>query len=251
MKFFSEWPLSIGLKVASMEKILYPVWKNSAQSGDDFRDELLHTVAPALLQLGVRGLRISVVDSDVDVAAGLRQENCRPVMDAMLSVWLDSSVFRGPVEAVIESAVVRMVGYLVTESEPLRDAEQDAGSGRRTRGMCQVVFLQRPQRLSEQQWLEIWHGSHTQVAIETQSTFGYRQNVITRPLTYGAPPFDAIIEENFPAEAMSSQQAFFGVDSDEALKANLQAMIDSCARFIDFDKIDVIPTSEYLLKDIG
>ena len=79
---------------------------------------------------------------------------------------------------------------------------------------------QRPQRLSQQQWLEIWHGSHTQVAIDTQSTFGYRQNVVARPVTYAAPPFDAIIEENFPAAAMSSQQAFYGVDSDQALKEN-------------------------------
>jgi hypothetical protein len=230
-----------------MEKILYPVWKKATQNGDEFRDVLLNTVAPALLDLGVRGLRVSVVDSDVDAAAGLRQEHCRPVMDGMLSVWLDSSVYRQPVEAAIESEVSRMVGYLVTESEPLRDPDGTA-EGERTRGMCQVVFLQRPQRLSQQQWLEIWHGSHTQVAIDTQSTFGYRQNVVARPVTYAAPPFDAIIEENFPAAAMSSQQAFYGVDSDQALKENLQAMIESCTRFIDFDKIDVIPTSEYLVK---
>lgn len=228
-----------------MEKILYPVWKPAALDGDGFRDLLLNEVAPALLQQGVRGLRISVVDSDVDAASTLRQENCRPVMDAMLSVWLDSSVLRQPIEKVIESHVSRMVGYLVTESEPLISGAKE---GVRTPGMAQVVFLQKPARLSEEQWLEIWHGSHTQVAIETQSTFGYRQNVIARPMTYAAPPFDAIIEENFPAKAMSSQHAFYNVETDEALQANLKAMIDSCARFIDFDKIDVIPTSEYLIK---
>ncbi len=74
------------------------------------------------------------------------------------------------------------------------------------------MFLQRPRRLSEQQWLEVWQGSHTRVAIDTQSTFGYRQNVITRPMTYAAPPFDAIVEENFPQEAMTSQHAFYGVE---------------------------------------
>lgn len=231
-----------------MEKILYPVWKEPTLDGDGFRDVLLRQLGPELIEAGVRGLRVSVVDSEVEPATGLRQANCRPTMDAMLSVWLDSSVFRAPVEALIEARVARMAGYLVTESEAIVNTEHPPAEGERTHGMAQVVFLQRPHRLSEQQWLEIWHGSHTQVAIDTQSTFGYRQNVIVSPMTYAAAPFDAVIEENFPPEAMTSQHAFYGVDNDEDLQTNLQAMIDSCVRFIDFDKIDVIPTSEYLLK---
>ena len=92
----------------------------------------------------------------------------------------------------------------------------------------------------------MWQGSHTQVAIDTQSTFGYRQNVIVRALTYAAPHYRAIIEENFPAAAMTSPHAFYDAVGDDArYKANLKAMIDSCARFIDMDRIDVVPTSEY------
>jgi hypothetical protein len=233
-----------------MEKVLYPVWKSAELGGDEFRDILLNELGPALLELGVRGLRVAVVDSEVKAAAGLRMENCRPVMDAMISVWMDSTVYRAPIEAAIESSVARMVGYLVTESEPIPNTEHPVTEGERTFGMCQVVFLQRPRRLSEQQWLDIWHGSHTQVAIDTQSTFGYRQNVIARPMTYGAPPFDAIIEEHFPPEAMSSAQAFYGANSEEEMQAHLKAMVESCTRFIDFDKIDVIPASEYTLKAI-
>ncbi|MEP5766389.1 MAG: hypothetical protein ABJ308_17445 [Halieaceae bacterium] len=230
-----------------MEKILYPVWKPDALDPDAFRELLLQEVAPALVQAGVRGLRISVVDSEVAAAAGLRQETLGAALDAMLSVWLDSSVYRQEVESIIAARVARMDGYLVTESEPLKSGTAE---GERTSGMAQVVFLQRPERLSEVEWLDIWHGSHTQVAIETQSTFGYRQNVVARALTAGAPVIDAIIEENFPAAAMTSQQAFFGVSTDEELQANLSAMVDSCARFIDFDKINVVPTSEYLIKQI-
>jgi hypothetical protein len=233
-----------------MEKILYPVWKAPTLDGDAFRQLLLEQLGPELIEAGVRGLRVSVVDSDVASASGLRQENSWPVMDAMLSIWMDSSVFRAPLEALIKARVERMAGYLVTESEVIVNTLHPSVEGERTFGMSQVVFLQRPRRLSEQQWLEIWHGSHSQVAIDTQSTFGYRQNVIARPVTYAAPPFDAVIEEQFPPEAMSSQHAFYGVDNDADLQANLKAMIDSCMRFIDFDKIDVIPTSDYLLKAI-
>jgi hypothetical protein len=58
----------------------------------------------------------------------------------------------------------------------------------------------------------------------------------------------AMIEENFPPGAMTSDHAFYGVSDDENLKKNLDAMVNSCSRFIDFDKIDVIPMSEYVLK---
>ena len=123
-------------------------------------------------------------------------------------------------------------------------------AGGRVPGMCQVVFLQRPSRLGEQEWLAIWKDSHTSIAIDTQSTFGYRQNVIERALSEDAPALNAMIEENFPVGAMSSDHAFYGVPEgdDAALQANLEAMLQSCARFIDFDRIEVIPMSEYVLK---
>lgn len=45
---------------------------------------------------------------------------------------------------------------------------------------------------------------------------------------------------------MSSPHAFYAAgDDDSKYAANLKAMVDSCQRFIDFDKIDVVPTSEY------
>jgi hypothetical protein len=142
-----------------------------------------------------------------------------------------------------------MAGYLVTESEPIVNTKHVVAVGQRTPGMSQVVFLQKPPRLSYEHWLEIWLGSHTQVAIETQSTFGYRQNVIVRRLTYAAPPYDAIIEENFPEGAMTDRMVFYdSVGDKEKLKERLQRMVESCQRFIDFDKMDCTPTSEYIMK---
>ena len=237
-----------------MEKILYPVWRPESQSVADFRAHLLGPVSEQLLASGVHTLRISVVDEAVEPAAALRQQNIQVPMDAMISLWLDSSVFRRPQEAIIAAAVDRFHGYLVTEAESIVNTLHPAVEGQRTYGMSEVVFLQRPERLSFEQWIDIWHNSHTQIAIDTQSTFGYRQNVVTRKLTSQGPDIDAIIEENFPPEAMTSQHAFYaaltsdGSDDDETLQAHATAMMDSVKRFIDFDRIDVIPTSEYLVK---
>ena len=71
----------------------------------------------------------------------------------------------------------------MVESEPLRNqAVHPSQPGERVYGMCHVVFFRKPEAMARDQWLQVWQGSHTAVAIETQSTFGYRQNVVVRTL---------------------------------------------------------------------
>jgi hypothetical protein len=232
-----------------MEKMLYIVWKHEGDSEKAFRQKLLDKVSPQLIDLGARRLRIGVVDEDVAPAAALRMETSKPSITGLVSIWTDTSTRRRHFEEVLQGSVARLAGYLVTESEPIVNTRHVAADGQRTPGMYQVVLLRKPPRLSHEQWLEIWLGSHTQVAIDTQSTFGYRQNVIVRPLTPAAPPCDAIIEEYFPAEAMTDPMVFYNAAGDEAKrKRHEKAMLDSVMRFIDFDKIDRIPMSEYTLK---
>ncbi|NVK44002.1 MAG: EthD domain-containing protein [Oceanospirillaceae bacterium] len=228
-----------------MEKLVYLVWGDKDCRREALRNKLLSALEP--VQQQSRRLTLCVADDAVLPAEALRQDCLRPSPDAFVHIWVDSAFRRAPLEQALHDTGLRFAGYLVTESEPLvvdRALERDT----RVPGMCQTVCLTRPPRLSEETFFDIWLNSHTQVAIDTQSTFGYRQNVIARPLTYGAPPLTAIIEENFPTEAMSSQHAFFDAADDDQLNSRQQAMIDSCVRFIDFDKIDVVPTSEYRLK---
>ncbi len=232
-----------------MEKIMYLLWKHETTSPTEFKQELLGEVSQNLIELNVHKLRISVVDDDVAQADPLRMENTKPPISGLISVWVDTANHHKALEEVIENAVVRMAGYLVTESEPIVNTRHKVSDGERTPGMNQVVLLKRPSHLSFEQWLEIWLGSHSQVGIETQSTFGYRQNVIARPLTYVAPQYDAIVEENFPEAAMTDRTAFYdSIGDEEKCNQREKIMIDSCMRFIDFSMIDRIPTSEYNMK---
>lgn len=103
--------------------------------------------------------------------------------------------------------------------------------------------------MSEEQWLNLWLDQHTKVAVETQSTIRYVQNVVSRVLTNEAPVLHAVVEEGFPIEALTSPHAFYNaVDDDNLYRRNLDTMMDSCFRFIDFDKIDSIPMSEYIIS---
>jgi hypothetical protein len=234
-----------------MEKMIYPVWRPAGLEDERFSSVLRGEMSEQLLETGVLGLRVGVPDEAVAPAAGLRQTSLRPGLDAIVSLWVDSANDRARQEEVMARHVGHLHGYLVTESAPIVD-QNPLVPGERRIGMSQVVFFRKPPRLDYEHWLEVWLGSHTQVAIETQSTFGYRQNVVTRRLTYGAPEIDAIVEENFPDEAMTSQHAFYdAVGDDDKLDRNRRAMVESCVRFIDFDKIDVQPTSEYVMRSVG
>ena len=232
-----------------MEKLIYLLWKPESASSDSLRDQLLGVTAKAVFDAGALKLQIDVADSAVAPAAALRLMNTRPLPDALATLWLHSHLERKPVEKALDAAAPRVAGYLVAESEPIPNVKQRARDGERTPGYAQIALIQRPPRIDPEHWLQIWQGSHTAVAKETQSTFRYVQNAVIRSITYGAPRFDAIVEECFPEAAMTSQHAFYdAVGSDARLTANRARMMESTARFIDFDRIDVIPMSEYVVK---
>jgi EthD domain len=231
-----------------MEKVAYLLWKAEAASSDAFRDQLLRPAAEELLAAGALKLQINVSDSEVAPAAPMRLMNTRPLPDALVTLWLHTHLDRKGAESALSAAAPRIAGYLVLESEPIVNTQQRAREGERTPGYSQLALIQRPPRLDAEHWLQIWQGTHTAVAKETQSTFRYVQNRVVQPLTYGAPRFDAIVEECFPAAAMTSQHAFYDAVGDDAkLDANRKRMLESSGRFIDFDRIDVVPTSEYVI----
>ena len=231
-----------------MEKLVYLSWKPEAQASDAFRDELLGATASALLAAGALRLQVNVADSAVAPATPMRMASTRPLPDALVTLALHTHLDRKAAEKALAKVAPRLAGYLVLESEPIVNTQQRAKEGERTPGYSQLALIQRPPRLDAEHWLQIWQGAHTAVAKETQSTFRYVQNRVVQPLTHGAPRFDAIVEECFPAAAMTSQHAFYDAVGDDAkLEENRKRMLESSGRFIDFDRIDVVPMSEYVL----
>ncbi|MDH4567621.1 hypothetical protein E8E95_13115 [Pseudomonas sp. BN414] len=234
-----------------MEKIIYTLWRAPQDSVENFSQKLRGAIAEQLFTLGARGLQVNLADADVAPAAGLRQENNRPLPDATLSLWVDSANtdVRRPFDDVLKAISSRLAAYLVCESVAIRNTRFPAHPGQRTHGFSQIAFLSCPPRLTRDAWLDVWRNHHTRVAIDTQDNFLYVQNLVVRALTHGAAPVDAIVEEAFPPAAMTDPMAFFDAVGDEVkFQKNLAAMMDSCNRFIDFDKLDVLPTSQYLLK---
>jgi hypothetical protein len=233
-----------------VEKLIYVVWKKPDASVERFAGEILGPVGRQMIAAGARALSADLADERAAFASALRMSRTAEPMSGIVSVWLDSALGRAPIEAALGAVAARLDGYLVSESVPLVNTTHVVPPGGRTPGFTTVALIARPEGMAHEAWREQWQGHHTRVAIETQSTFFYIQNLVVRALTDGAPSWAAIVEEGFPAEAANDPKVFYAADSDETLKRHQQRMAESVARFIDFQNFEWHPTSTYVLKSL-
>lgn len=233
-----------------MEKVVYVLWRDEGITIEEFSAQLRGDVADALGMAGARGVQVNVAD-DAVAGAVIRLVEIDPQMEAVVGVWLDTAAAsaRRPIDDALAGAAARMAAYLVTESEPLSNTTHPAPPGARTHGFANIAFLRRPPSLPPEEWLDLWQNHHTRVAIDTQSTFGYVQNVVVRPLTPDAPRFDGIVEELFPPDALRDLHVFFdAAGDDEKLARNMAIMNDSTTKFGANQSVDVVPTSRYVIR---
>jgi len=227
-----------------VEKLIYVVWKPDDVAVEGFREELLSRTGAALLGLGVRALSVTLADERA--VPGLRITRLSPT--GFISLWVDTALDRAPIEAALGGVSARLAGYLALESVPLVSPHPAPPTGERLPGLYTVAFLQKPDSLTYAEWLERWQLQHPRVAIETQRTFLYIQNVLVRAVTADAPPWVAIVEEAFPAAAAADPMVFYRASSPEMLAAQQRRMMQSCERFIDFARFETQPMSAYVLK---
>jgi len=217
-------------------KLMYAAW--GAELPDRLRDQRLHE---RLAAAGVRRLQLNL--DDADVAPAMRIATGADQIAAIVSAWADSDA---EVTAALTEATDGLAGWEVDERRPIPPPETPQGV--RLDGLANVAVLQRPDDLDRAEWLHRWLVDHTPIAIATQATFGYVQNVVTRQVTEQVPRrVDALVEELFPSAGMSDMHAFYGSGGDDAeLRDRLDRLMTSVAR-IGFDHdIDLVPGSRYV-----
>lgn len=232
-----------------MEKLVYVLWRPSRAEAEDFAREL-RTVATAWSRLGAHHTRVNVVDRFVEPALSVRLTHFDPPPAAVVSFWMNTCDDRGPIEEDLSRRTDRFAGYLVVESVPLVNSTRTAALGERTPGTNMIALIERPDRIPYDRWIAHWHGHHKRVALETQCTYAYVRNVVVRPLTAEAPPWAGIVEEGFPSEAVTDPMLWYCAEgSPETLQKNLGRMIESVQAFLDIDKVESHPMSEYRISE--
>ena len=227
-----------------MEKLAYQLWKKDGDSLETFKEALLNNLSKDIAKL-VSALQINIADADVEPANNLAQSNYPPAPNAVLFIKVKSYFLADTLESYLEKITDKVRGFVISESIILDNSEKSP-LGSRSEGFSQVVFLEKPETMSAFDWFDHWINFHTKIAIQTQSNFIYVQNTVVRPLQKASPSFIAIIEECFPSEAMTDQEVFYNAKNNpEQFAKHAQIMMESCEKFIDFKKIEVIPTSRY------
>src|ERR1700733_12500682 len=230
--------LSIGQeKARGMEKLFYALWQ-PADAAQAAWCEALRAIPAALASHGATQARVGVPD------VALPDADPYPAMRAgaphgFVSFWVQSAYARAAIEDCLRPLGARIAGYSVAESTILPAA--GAAAGGREEGFLQVCGFCAPAGLSRAAFLDGWLNHHTAVAVETQDTRYYAQNVVVRPLTAHARAGDAIVDERFPAAALNDPAVYFdAVGAPARLAENQARMAESCARFIDFATIKLM-----------
>jgi hypothetical protein len=212
-------------------KLMFLVWGDTSL----LRDPGLHE---RLAAIGVRRLQVNLDDEAVSGALRLQTFD-----SPVVSVWTEGDA--GEVAAVLAAPDATVAGWEVDERRPLDPPE--AADGSRADALANVAVLRRPDELDREEWLHRWLEHHTPVAIETQATFGYLQNIVLGPVTPDAPRVDAIVEELFPSAAMGDMHAFYGSGGDDAeLSRRIIRLMESVATIGADRDLDLVPTSRYL-----
>jgi hypothetical protein len=224
-------------------KLMYALWSDNLAPLHSAR------LRERLAEAGVRELQLNLDDHDVR-AARLRLCTTAEPIRAVVSAWTDAGP--EPVTRALAESADRVAGWVVEETQPLPPPA--TSDGVRADALANVALLRIPPRLSPEEWRERWQRRHTQLAIDTQATFGYVQNLVVEPLGDeplgdGAAGVAAIVEELFPLAAMTDLHAFYGSGGDEAeLRRRMRRMAESTATFGASTNLDLVPTSRYVFR---
>jgi len=216
------------------------LWAGDAPLGPWLRGD----AADALRGLGIGRLQVNVDDDHV-APAQLRLTT----FETGPTAYLFADVPRGredEVLAVLREGAARVEAWEVEEIVPL--AAPRGLDGERDPGLVNIALVRRAAGLDDETFRQRWLGDHTAVALRTQATTGYVQNRVVRGLEEATPELDAVVEETFPEAGMTDLHAFYGSAGDDAeMGRRMTELMTSVARFADDSRIDVTPTSRYVL----
>lgn len=203
----------------------------------DLHDPALRT---RLAEAGVSRYQLNV--DDEPVAGALRFGPGDPIT-ALVSLWTESD----PAAAIAALAELEPAVHVWRVSERRPIEPPTVADGERADTLANVAVLRRPEGMSREEYMDIWIGSHSTIAIETQNTFGYIQNPVEEALTPGSPEISAIVEELFPMAALTDVHEFYGSGGDdEELSRRMTKLMASVARFGADQGLDLVPTSRYV-----
>ncbi len=232
---------------------MYGLWRRPDQDLDALRSALIDAVAPQLLDLGVRGLRINV-EEPLGKSYRVGAQPDGGLLAASVSLWIDSYDDRGPHEAAIRSAGAEAFGWIVAESEARSYGEHRTWpDGERSPGLTITTFFDKKADLDDETFYRIWHGEHTPLSFEIHPLWLYVRNQVLRPITPGAPSVHGIVYEAVATDAdMLDFTRFFGcAEEPERLMDQIKVVDDHMNTFGNTGTLQCVPMREWIFRTLS
>ena len=232
---------------------MYGLWRRPDQPIEPIREALVGEVGPALVDLGVDGLRVEVEEPAGKVLrTGMAADGS--LLCGAVSVWLPSYDERGPYEELIGSAGTQVHGWIVAESIALGyGTRRTWPDGEQSPGMSILTFFDKGDGVADDDFYRIWHGEHTPLSFEIHPFWLYVRNQVLRSITPGAPPVRGIVYEAVPTdEDLVDLTRFFGcADEPERLMDQITRVNDHMATFGNTATLQCVTTREWILKTLS
>jgi hypothetical protein len=239
----------------SLHKIVYLLWPIKGQQKKKTREILLGDLSTRIIGSGAVRLIIDIDDPESDMRSPAPKLYSGEPICALVNIWVEEMDRRKNIEDMLRYAGFRLAGYLVEESifteygGNRHAGPRDWPDGRRSPGITLVTLMQRPRRLSRDEWIKRWHGTMSPVSEEIQPRTRYVRNVVVEAITPGAPPFEGIVEESWPSKKhVSNPFLFYGADNIWQLARNMCRILRAVKSFLDLRHIRTTAMSEYFIK---
>jgi len=238
-----------------MDKLIYLLWPPKGQDKVQRQHLLLKDVAPRLLRAGAVRLTLYVDDPDSNVRSPAPFHPGERIC-AEAALWVNDAENRSPFEDILKSVGFRIAGYLVDESlyteygGNRHSGPRNWPDGHRSPGVVAITLMERPGRLSREEWIRRWHGKQSPVSEAMQPRARYIRNAVIKTLTPEAPPYEGIVEEAWPsARHVTNPFLFYGAGHNPLrLVWNMVVMLRSVTAFLDLRRIRTTMTSEYIIR---
>ncbi|MGN0064777.1 MAG: hypothetical protein ACI379_11085 [Nocardioides sp.] len=180
------------------------------------------------------------VDDEAVADAMLRLTTRADAVRTVISVWTPDA------EAAL--AVLAPVADVYEVEERRRLEPPAAPYGEAEPWLSNLALLRRPAAMEHPAWLAYWMDHHTQIAIDTQDTHGYVQNIVVATLTdhpgRAADSITGIVEELFLPGAKTDFHVFYGSGGDEdELRRRMTEMGRSVQQFGASENLDLVPST--------
>ena len=243
---------SLKKETCEVEKIIHALWRDPGADPATIEKTLIGDVAPALLDLGVHGLRV-LTEEPAAKAMRFGANDDGGLLTASVGVWVDSIDEHQPVLDALAAAGCTTHAFLVTESVPLAYADRSWPEGTRSPGVALLTLFHKRDGLSDEEFYANWHGVQTPLSFELHPITLYMRNSIARALTPGAPAFRGIVEETVATlEDLLDFDRFYsaGGDADE-LRRRMEHSMEVHDSFTDMATLQMVPCNEVLFRVVS